>query len=119
MERPEPLALIDEILTAASVAHEAIWELHASLVDEGRANARTRQLLEEAARIAVTALPGVTREARRLYVAWDEQEVLDPTAAAATSQALSDEVDQIAPELARLRTRQNEIAAELRQLLEG
>lgn len=114
--RPEPLARIDRYFAAARIAHEAIWDLHHELVSAGRADERTRSLLAEAAQIAGVDMPGVATEIRRLDARWSEQELLDAAAAADTLRALGDEVDRVEPELARLRTRQDELAAELLRL---
>lgn len=114
--RPEPLARIDRYFAAARIAHEAIWDLHRELVAAGRADERTRSLLAEAAQIAGVDMLGVATEIRRLDARWSEQELLDAAAAADTLRALGAEVDRVEPELARLRARQDELAAELLRL---
>ncbi len=119
MQRPQPLAPIDQRLAAGTIAHQVIWRLHAALRASGRADAQTQRLFKEAVQIALTAMPDATRQARRLYVIWDEQELLDPRTAAKTLGVLSEEVDRVVIALDGLRARQGEIAAELRQLWEG
>jgi len=115
--RPEPLARIDRYFAAARIAHEAIWDLHHELVTTGRADERTRQLLNEAARITAVDMSDVATEVRRLDALWSEQELLDPAAAADTLRALGAEVDRVEPQLAWLRARQNELAMHLRRLV--
>jgi hypothetical protein len=83
-----------------------------------RADTRTRALLAEAAGIATVELPQMTARARDLAARWFDEQVLDPEAALDTLRALQDEVSSIEPRIMQLRARQNEIAAELRRLLE-
>ena len=111
--RLEPLARIDRYLAAARIAHEAIWDLHRELVASARADDRTRDLLGEAARIVTVDVPEALTQVRRLDALWSEQELLNPPAAADTLRALSVEVDRVEPQLARLRARHREVAAEL------
>jgi hypothetical protein len=111
--RPEPLARIDRYLAAARIADEAIWDLHRDLVVSGRADDRTRDLLGEAARIVAVEVPEALTEVRHLDALWSEQELLNPPAAADTLRGLTVEADRVAPQLARLRSRHREVAAEL------
>lgn len=115
-DRPESLARIDRYFAAARIAHEVIWDLHHELVVRGRADDHTRRLLDEAAQIVTIDMPKVATEIRRLDALWVEQDVLDPPAAALTLLTLVAEVDRVEPRLAGLRTRQNEVARELRRL---
>jgi hypothetical protein len=48
---------------------------------------------------------------------WEEQELLDPVQAERTAQSLGARWADLAPELAALRARQDEIVAELAELL--
>jgi hypothetical protein len=111
--RPEPLARIDRYLAAARIAHEAIWDLHRELVVSARADDRTRDLLGEAARIVTVEVPEALTQVRRLDALWSEQELLNPPAAADTLSALKVAVDRVEPQLASLRARHRDVAAEL------
>lgn len=113
---PEPLVRIDRYFAAAVIAHEVIFDLHAELVAQGRADARTRALLHESAHLATVEMAEAATEARRLAAVWIEQQLLDPTSAADTLRLLEAEVRRVEPELVRRRARQNEIVTELRRL---
>lgn len=117
-ERPERLARLNAYGDVAMIAHEAVWDLHQRLVARDLANERTRDLLTESARIATAEIPRALHNARRLATRWSEEDVLDPRAASRTLHALTEELDRVAPQLRQLRRRQNEIAAELRRLLD-
>jgi hypothetical protein len=115
---PEPLVRLDQYLGVSRLAHEAIWDLHRRLAARDRATDRTRELLAEAAEIAGTEMPRLAAGAGRLASRWVDEQVLDPAAACERLRALESEFSRVEPEIARLRKRQNEIAAELRRLLE-
>jgi hypothetical protein len=116
---PGPVARLDQYLATTTLAHEVIWRLRRSLIALERDDDLARQLLAEAAALVVDDLPRLLREARRLRALWDEQELLDPDAASKTVRALEGELERVASDVTMLRTRQNEIARELRRLLEG
>lgn len=116
-ETPAPVARFDHYLATVTLAHEVLWELRRSLIAVERDDERVRRLFAEAADLVVGELPRVLREARRLRTLWGEQELLDPQGASRTLELLSDELGRVEPDLAKLRTRQNEIARELRDRL--
>jgi hypothetical protein len=117
-EPPEPVAALDHYLATTTVAHEAIWELRSSLLAAGRDDDRIDRLFAEAAELMVGEQSRLLREARRLRALWAEQELLDPDAAEQTVARLTDELERLEPSLRTLRTRQNEIARDLRRLVE-
>lgn len=73
-------------------------------------------LLDESVQIVFTAAPAAAQEARTLAERWGEQELLDPDSAPGTRARLDEEIDRAEDRLARLLARQEQIAAELRQL---
>lgn len=44
---PDPLARVELLLGASTIAHEAVFDLHTELVGLGRDTDRTRELLAE------------------------------------------------------------------------
>lgn len=116
-DRPEPLAGLDLLFSAARIAHEATFDLHGELAALGADDDQTRQLLSESARIALDHLAVLTAQARRLAARWDEQSLLAREEADRTLQAARAELDRIEPDLQRLRARQQEIVRDLRSRL--
>ena len=116
-ETPLAVARLDAYLATATIAHEAIADLHDELAARSLSNEGSRRLFREAARIATSEVPKALTEARRLRGLWSEQELLDPTAAADTLRLLSDEIERVEPQLTQMRARLNEIVRELRQLV--
>lgn len=114
--RPPAVERLDQYLAASRLAHEVIWDLHDALIEIERYDDAARATMDEAARIAVTEIPGLLKEAQRLRTLWDEQSLLDPEAAATTAQQLQTEMDRLVPELERLRDRQAQIAREFKRL---
>lgn len=95
-----------------------ISDLNRRLAAQGRTDDHARELVQEAARIAVADIPRTSDRARQLALKRLDQTVLDPPAAGQTLTALEAELARIEPVLTRLRQRQDEIAAELGRLLE-
>lgn len=62
-------------------------------------------------------MPALTHRLRYLEREWTEQELLDPPAAERTLERLGGELAKLVPALTALRARQNQIAAELLDLL--
>lgn len=118
-ERPGPVGRIDLLFEAARIAHEASFELHRRLVILGSDDNYTRRLLEESARIALEELPAVTAQARQLAARWHEQSVRDPEAAPETLHELHAELQRLTPDLNRVRSRQREVARQLRSRVEN
>jgi hypothetical protein len=118
VERPEPLKQLDRYFAAATIAHEYIADLHRELATLGKGNERTRRLLYESAAVVLSRMPELTRELRALEVEWDEQQLLDQQQAEQTLRAIETSFVAIEPELSKLRDRQDEIAAELRELID-
>lgn len=116
-EPPSPIARLDDYLATVTIAHEAIWELRTALVVLGNEDERVERLFTEAADLAVVEVPRQLRQARRLRRRWDEQTVLDPAAADDTLELLAEELQRIDSDLVVVRTRQDEIARELRAVL--
>ena len=113
-DRPEPLARLDLLFEAARIAHEANFDLHGELAALGADDDSSRDLLRESAHIALSDLVVLTAPARELATRWDEQSLLARDEAERTLQAVRAELERIAPELTRLRARQDEIARDLR-----
>lgn len=116
---PEPLVRLDRYFEVARVAHEAIWDFHRRLTARDLATDRTRELLAEAAQVANIDLPRVAGDIQRMTLRWIDEQVLDPEAASETLRSIQAELERIEPAITRLRRRQDEIAAELRRVLEG
>jgi chromosome segregation ATPase len=118
-ERPEPLKQLDAYFAAATIAHEYIADLHLELARLNQDNDHTRGLLREAADAALTRMPELTRELRRLERLWDEQHLLDPPLAEKTLETIESELSEVEPELSAIRQRQDEVARELQELVNG
>ncbi len=76
-ERPPAIKHLDSLLSAATIAHEAIFEMRRELIATDRANPEQARLLEESAQIVTVELPGLSANARQLSVQWSEQSLLD------------------------------------------
>lgn len=117
-ERPGPLGQLDRYFAAATIAHEYIADLHRELTSLHHDSERTRELLRESAAMVLSRMPELTRELRRLALEWGEQRLLDPSQAERTLSAIETGLAEVEPELSTLRTRQDEIAAELRERID-
>jgi hypothetical protein len=115
-ERPEPLRLLDLYFLAATLAHEYAAGVHRRLVELDADGAHTRKLLSDSANVVLREMPRLTLQLRGLGREWEEQELLDPAQAERTARSLEARWADTAPELAALRARQDEIAAELAEL---
>lgn len=113
IDRPGPLGQLDGYFAAARIAHEYVADMHRELVELHAAGDHTRELLRESAAVVFGRMPALTSRLRDLGRKWAEQELLDPPAAERTIERLEVELAKLAPALTALRTRQNEIAAEL------
>lgn len=118
-ERPPAIKRLDSLLSAAMIAHEAIFELRRKLIAADRAGPEQARLLEESARIVTVELSILSADARRLSTKWSEQSVLDPEGAARTLAELGGELDRVEPRILSLHGRQREIATQLRSMLES
>lgn len=98
-ERLPAIKRLDALLSAAMIAHEAIFEVRRELIATDRANPEQARLLEESARIVTTELPGLTARARQLSAQWGEQSLLDPAGATGTSKELEAELQRIEPSI--------------------
>jgi hypothetical protein len=107
------LGLVDGYLAAARIAHEYVFDLLRELAELDVADDHTRDLLHESAAVALERMPELTRRLRGLEREWSEQELLDPPAAERTLERLISDVAALVPALAALRTRQNQIVADL------
>ncbi|HTR88475.1 MAG TPA: hypothetical protein VMG62_00020 [Solirubrobacteraceae bacterium] len=116
--RPQPLRELDRYFAAARIAHEYVSDLHRELVELETADDYTRELLRESAAVIVKQMPALTAQIHDLERQWAEQELLDPPAAQNTAELLGDGLTEIAPELAALRTRQDHIVGEFRELID-
>lgn len=114
-ERPSAIKRLDSLLSAAMIAHEAIFEMRRKLIAGDRANPAQARLLEESARIVTIELPSLSASARRLSTQLGEQSLLDPEGAARTLA----ELGRIEANVLSLLSRQREIAARLRSLLDA
>ncbi len=117
IDRPGPLGQLDGYFAAARIAHEYVADLHRELVELDAAGNHTRELLRESAAVVFERMPGLTSRLRGLEREWAEQESLDPPAAERTIEHLEVELAKLVPALAALRARQNQIAAELLDLV--
>jgi hypothetical protein len=97
-DRPPAIKRLDSLLSAAMIAHEAIFEMHRELISADRANPERARLLEESARIVTVELSGLSAKARQLSTEWSEQSVLDPEGAAGTLEELEVELIRVEPQ---------------------
>jgi len=118
-ERPPAIKRLDSLLSAAMIAHEAIFEMRRKLIAAGRANPEQARLLEDSARIVTVELSGLSANARQLSTQWSEQSVLDPEGAARTLAELEAELNRVELPFLSLHKRQREIATQLRSMLES
>ncbi len=118
-ERPPAIKRLDALLSAAMIAHEAIFEMRRELIATDRANHEQARLLEESARIVTAELPGLTTRGRQLSAQWDEQSLLDPEGAVGTFEELEAELRRVEPSIQSRLDRQREIATRLRSMLKS
>jgi hypothetical protein len=116
-DRPGPLEIADRYLAAAMIAHEYVSDLHRELVERDAADEHSRGLLRESAALTLQRMPELIRRLRPLERQWAEQELLDPPAAEHTIERLETDLTEIMPTITGLRARQDEIAAELLDLV--
>jgi len=117
IDRPGPLGQLDGYFAAARIAHEYVADLHRELVELDAAGEHTRKLLRESAAVVFERMPALASRLRGLEREWAEQELLDPPAAERTVERLEVELGELAPALVARRARQNQIAAELLDLV--
>jgi len=117
-QTPRPIARLDRYLATVTLAHEAVWELRRATIVLGLDDPRVHDRFRDAADLVVIEMPRILGEARRLRATWSEQELLDPGAATETLRLLAEELDRVDPAMRTLRARQNEIARELRRILD-
>lgn len=117
-ERPQAITRLDSLLAAATIAHEAIFEMRRELIANDRGNPEQAGLLEESAQIVTGKLPGLTAGIRQLSGKWAEQNLLHSEGAEETLAEVEAELEQVEPEIQSLLNRQREIAARLRSMLE-
>jgi len=115
--RPAPLRLLDSYFASARLAHEYADRLHRKLVELEAHTDHTRELVRESAALSAERMPALARRVRLRERAWEEQDLLDPPAAASTIDRLREEVDELLPQLAALHARQRRIVAELHELV--
>ncbi|MGH2878029.1 MAG: hypothetical protein ACRDK4_00245 [Solirubrobacteraceae bacterium] len=118
-DRPGPLAQLDRYFLAATIAHEYAAGIHRRLVELHADDVHTRKLLSESATVILKEMPQLAEELRNLEREWGEQELLDPSQAERTAQALEACWADVAPGLAALRTRQDRVVAELVEFVGG
>jgi hypothetical protein len=119
-ERPQAITQLNSLLGAATIAHEAIFELRRKLIAARRASPEHLLLLvKESARIVTVELSGLSANARQLSTQWSEQSLLDPEGAARTLAELEPELGRIKLPFLALHERQREIATQLRSMLES
>lgn len=114
--RPGPLKRLDSYFAAARIAHEYIFDLYRELAELDTGD-HARELLQESTAITIEQMPALTRRLRRLESEWAERELLDPPAAERIIDRLEGDLAELAPTLAALRARQNQIVAELLDLI--
>jgi hypothetical protein len=116
-DRPEELKLVDRYLGAARNAHLYAFRVHRQLVELDAADEHTRKLLADSAAIVLHEMPALTRDWRLLEREWFETELLDPANLDRKTQALKASFTELGPALQALRIHQEEIVAELVDLL--
>jgi hypothetical protein len=117
-DRPPAIKRLDSLLSAAMIAHEAIFEMRRELISDDRGNPEQAQLLAESAQIVTVELSGLSAAARQLSVRWREQSLLDSKRAEETLAELESELAHIEPDVDSMLDRQREIAAQLRSMRE-
>jgi hypothetical protein len=118
-ERPSAIKRLDSLLSAAMIAHEAIFEMRRKLIAADRVSSEQDLLLKESARIVTVELSGLSANARQLSTQWSEQSVLDPEGATKTIAELEAELTRVEPRLLSLHKRQQEIASQMRTMMES
>jgi len=116
-DRPEELELVKRYFRAARYAHEYAGDTHLLLGELGATDEETRRLLGESAAIVLQEMPRLARDWRTLEHEWSEQQLLDPPKAERTAHTLAVRFTKLGPALKALRVRQDEIVAELDELL--
>lgn len=117
-ERPQAIAQLDSLLAAATIAHEAIFEIRRELIARDQGDPEQARLLAESARIVTVDLPALSATARQLSAKWREQRLLDNEGAESTLAELETDLARIEPKIDLLLNRQREIAAQLRSMRE-
>lgn len=117
-ERPEALEQVDRYFLAARIAHQYAAGIHRQLVELDADGAHTRKLLSESAAVVLQRMPRLTREWRTLEREWYEQELLDPPKAERTMHVMEARFGELGLALRTLRARQDEIIAELVDILD-
>jgi hypothetical protein len=117
-ERPEPIIALDHFMETAKFTHETIFAFHRELVLLDRADDHTRRLLAEAGRIAAVELPSVASQATEIAHRWNDESVLDASAAKRTIAELASELGRIRPSLSEFHERQVQIARDFRERLQ-
>lgn len=65
-----------------ALAHEYAYDQHATLAALGAATPNSRAMLRESADLALRQVPELLRSVRSLADDWEDQQLLDPEAAA-------------------------------------
>ena len=117
-EEPQAITQLNSLLGAATIAHEAIFEMRRELVARGQGSPEQAQLLAESARIVTVDIPRLSAAARQLSAEWRDQSLLDTGGAKETLAELESELARIEPEIDSLLERQREVAAQLRSMRE-
>jgi hypothetical protein len=118
-ELPQPIQRLDDLLAAATIAHEYVADAHRELVELQADDAHTRGLLQGSAAVILEEMPRLTREFREEEGAWDRQRLLDPQTAEQMLAVLASRIVRLEPTLEQLRARQDEIAAEMLKRVES
>jgi hypothetical protein len=116
-DRPEELELVDRYLRAAKYAHEYAFRVHRQLVKLDVDPVRSRTLLAESATIALAEIPALVGDWRPVEREWFEVELLDPANLDRMTEVLTARFAELGPALQALRVRQDELVAELVDLL--
>jgi hypothetical protein len=118
-DRPEELELVDRLLAVARDTHQYAFRVHRQLVELDAGNNRARTLLAQSAATVLYEIPNLTRDWRVLELEWFETELLDPANLDRKTQALTTGFAELHPQLQALLVRQDEIIAELVNLLKS
>lgn len=116
--RPDALEDLDAYFAAGTIAHDYVANVHRNLAALGSSSPQTLALVHESAAIILEEMPALVGRLRELGREVETQELLDPSAAAATRDKIAATFAEVEPELRALRKRQDEIARTLREELD-
>lgn len=117
-ELPEPIRRLNRHSGIAELAHVTIFDDHSAIVELGAADAESAAVVRASAEIALTEVPRLLRDVNVAAIRWEEQDLLDPVAAATTLQRISAALDALDGPLKELHRRHADLAARMRHQLD-